>query len=148
MAPADCVQLLGSTAHPEEASECYTAVWEQLAILARSTMYDPANLRMSGAYWPLTTACFLVSLLNHERHVFVSLIGGWPPESFIHPSGFPPEIYQADLLCMLCYLQLRLQVARDGWLGDSSKNKSHRRFFRQVHIVLGPQPVCLCLFAW
>jgi hypothetical protein len=64
MAPLDHVQLLGSTAHPEEASECYTAVWEQLAILARSTMYDPANLRMSGAYWPLTTACFLVSLLQ------------------------------------------------------------------------------------
>ena len=68
MVRVDHVQLLGSTAHPEEASECYTAVWEQLAILARSTMYDPANLRMSGAYWPLTTACFLVSLLKHERH--------------------------------------------------------------------------------
>lgn len=38
----------------------YSAVWEQLALAARSTMFDPAAVKMSGAYWPLTTACFLV----------------------------------------------------------------------------------------
>lgn len=92
------MQLLGSTAHTEEASECYTAVWEQLAILARSTMYDPANLRMSGAYWPLTTACFLVRILRSSRHLCGS--HQWLPCSS-HQWLF--KVHQPEpLICAIC----------------------------------------------
>lgn len=54
------MQLLATTAQPEEVSVLYTAVWEQLATLARTSMFDPAHVKLSGSYWPLTTACFLV----------------------------------------------------------------------------------------
>jgi hypothetical protein len=109
-------------------------VWDQLATLARSTMYDPANLRMSGAYWPLTTACFLVGLLHDcKQHVNVLC---YVVTDFTTTSMLSAECLDSNgsqtWITPVCCMQLRLQVARDVWLGNSSKNKSHRRFFRQV----------------
>lgn len=57
-----CPQLLAMTSAKVEVFTCYAAVWDQLATLARTTMFDPAHVKLSGAYWPLTTACFLVRI--------------------------------------------------------------------------------------
>lgn len=48
------------TSEEGELQACYRAVWDQLARSTRTAMFDPASVRLSGAYWPLTTACFLV----------------------------------------------------------------------------------------